>query len=67
MEKYVIYRNHTDGAFYMTSAKNYHACVQNARAIHRIEDATTIDDIREFIRKCCRWYGDIPEDYIIIE
>ena len=61
--KQVIYYNHTDGNWYMTSQQNYNSYIQNAREIHKLED---VDNPYEFIENACKWWGAKEEDFIIV-
>lgn len=64
--KQVIYKNHTDDAFYMTSKQNYDSYIQNARAIKRLDGVKTSNDVFEFIEKACAWWNMKETDFIVI-
>ena len=64
--KQVLYFNKTQGCFYYTTEKNYNAYVQDARAIHKLQDCTTVEDAYQFIENMCKFYNDKPENYKIV-
>ena len=61
--KQVLFKNHTDGKWYITNERNYNSYIQNARQIHCIED---LKDPQEVITRMCEWYGDTEDRYIVI-
>lgn len=50
----------------MTNEQNYTAVIQNARAIHELQGVNTLDDVKQFIDNCCKWYNDTPDHYKVI-
>lgn len=61
--KQIIFKNHTDGKWYMTNERNYKSYIQNAREIHCLEE---LKDPNELIAKMCEWYNDTEDNYIVI-
>ena len=59
MEKLIIYKSMN--TLYVTNEENYRARIQNARAIHRMEDFETPQEIIEYY---CKYFGSKPEDFI---
>ena len=59
--KIVIYK--AEGIYYTTTEENYAAGIKNARAIHMMQD---FDYPEEIIYYCCKYFGNKPEDFIII-
>lgn len=64
--KQIIYFNHTDDCWYMTSKQNYESYIQNPRNIHKLNDIKTIEDVYQMIEKMCNWYNDEPKNYTVI-
>lgn len=60
MPKTVIYKRL--GKFYITNEENYNARIQNANAIHHMQDFTSADEIIEYL---CKYCGGKAEDFII--
>ena len=60
--KTVIYK--ANGVYYTTSETNYKARIKNARAIHKMAD---FDSAEEIINYFCKYFGSKPEDFIIQE
>ena len=59
--KIVIYN--IDGIYYTTTEENYNAGIVNARAIHKMEDFNSAEEIIEYYGK---YFGSKAEDFIII-
>ena len=59
--KTVIYKS--GGIYYTTTEENYNAKVQNARAIHKMQDFETAEEIIDYY---CLFFGSSREDFIII-
>ena len=59
--KTVIYK--VQGIYHTTSEDNYKARIQNARAIHKLPDFESTDEIIEYY---CKYFGSQREDFIII-
>ena len=62
----VIYKNNFEGVYYMTSKANYNAYIQNARQITKLEGVHTLEDVADFIKKACAWWGCKEEDFEVI-
>ena len=60
--KIVIYK--TGGIYYTTTEENYNAGIQNARAIYKMQDFNSAEEI---INYCCKYLGNKTEDFIIME
>ena len=60
--KMVIYKAH--GTYYVTTEENYNARVQNARAIHKMQDFNSANEVIEYF---CTHFGSKAEDFIIIK
>lgn len=60
--KIVIYK--AEGIYYTTTEENYAAGTQNARAIHKMQD---FESAEEIINYYCKHFGSKTEDFIIIE
>ena len=59
--KMVIYK--AGGIYCVTSEENYNAQIQNARAIHKMLD---FDSAEEIIEYYCTYFGSKAEDFIIM-
>ena len=59
--KLVIYK--VEGIYYCTTEENYKARIQDARAIHKLDD---FDSTEEIINYFCTYCGNKAEDFIII-
>lgn len=59
--KTVIYK--VEGIYYTTTEENYAAGIQNARAIHKMQDFNSPQEIIEYY---CKYFGSKTEDFIII-
>lgn len=59
--KTVIYK--AGGIYYATTEENYKARIQNARAIHKLEDFNSAEEIIDYY---CTYFGSKTEDFIII-
>ena len=57
----VIYNNL--GTWCCTTKENYYARIQNTRAIKRLEDFNSPEEI---IAYYCKHFGSMPEDFTII-
>lgn len=60
--KMVIYK--ANGNYYVTAEENYNARIQNARAIHQMQDFNSAKEVIEYF---CAHFGSKPEDFIIIK
>ena len=60
--KMVIYKR--NGVFYTTTEENYNAQIQDARAIHKMQDFNSAKEIIEYY---CTYCGSKAEDFIIIK
>ena len=60
--KMVIYKSL--GTYCVTTEENYNARIQNARAIHRMQD---FNSAAEVIKYYCSHFGSKAEDFTIIE
>jgi hypothetical protein len=60
--KTVIYKS--SGIYYTTTEENYKARIQNARAIHKMQD---FESAEEIINYYCEYFGSKAEDFIIKE
>ena len=60
--KIVIYK--AEGIYYTTTEENYKARIQDARAIHKMQDFTSAEEIIEYY---CKYFGNKTEDFIIEE
>ena len=58
--KIVIYR--VGETYYTTTEENYKARIQDARAIHKMQDFTSAEEI---INYYCKYFGNKTEDFII--
>lgn len=58
---FVIYK--ASGIYYVTTEENYKARIQNARAIHKMQDFNSAEEIIEYY---CKHFGSKAEDFIII-
>ena len=56
----VIYK--ANGIYCVTTKENYNAGIQNARAIHKMQDFNSAEEIIEYY---CKHFGSKPEDFII--
>ena len=59
--KQVIYKS--NGIYCVTTEANYKARIQDARAIHRLKDFESAEEIIEYF---CTYCGSKTEDFIII-
>lgn len=59
--KTVIYQ--AQGIYYATTEENYNARIQDARAIHKMQDFNSAEGIVEYY---CKYFGSKTEDFIII-
>lgn len=59
--KTVIYK--VNGIYYITTEANYNAAIQDARAIHKMQDFNNPEEIIDYY---CTYCGSKPEDFIII-
>lgn len=59
--KQVIYKQ--NGIYCVTTEANYTARIQNARAIHKLTDFESAEEIIEYF---CTYFGSKAEDFIII-
>lgn len=64
--KTIIYKNHTDGNYYMTDSANYSAYIQNARKINKLDGVRTLEDVASFIEKACKWWNCSPSDFEVV-
>ena len=60
--KMVVYK--AGGIYYVTSEENYNARIQNARAIHKMQDFNSAHEVIEYF---CKHFGSKVEDFIIIK
>lgn len=60
--KTVIYKS--EGIYYTTTEENYAAGIQNARAIHKMQDFSSAEEIINYF---CKYFGSKTEDFIIIK
>lgn len=60
--KIVIYK--VDGVYYTTTEENYKARIQNAKAIHKMQEFNSAEEIIEYY---CKYFGSKAEDFIIIK
>ena len=60
--KFVIYKS--GGIYHITTKDNYEAKIQNARAIHKMQDFNSAEEIIEYY---CTYFGNKAEDFIIKE
>ena len=60
MEKLIIYKSMN--TLCVTNEEIYRARIQNARAIHRMED---FESPQEIIAYYCKYFGSNPEDFIV--
>lgn len=58
--KTIIYK--VGGNYYTTTEENYKARIQNAKAIRKMEDFSSGEEI---IKYFCTYCGSKPEDFII--
>ena len=59
--KMVVYKS--DGIYYVTTEENYNAPISNARAIHKMKDFESADEVIEYF---CTHFGSKAEDFTII-
>lgn len=59
--KFVIYK--TLGGYCVTPEENYHATVQDARQIQRLDDFESAEEVIDYYCKYCKCR---PEDFIVI-
>lgn len=59
--KTVIYQ--AEGIYYTTTEENYAAGIQNARAIHKMQDFNSAEEIINYF---CKYFGSKTEDFIIL-
>ena len=59
--KMIIYK--IDGIYYVTTEENYKARIQNARAIYKMQDFNSAEEIIEYY---CKYCGSKTEDFIIL-
>ena len=59
--KTVIYKS--EGIYYTTTEENYKAGIQNARAIHKMQDFNSAEEIVNYY---CTYCGSKTEDFIIM-
>lgn len=60
--KMVIYK--ANGIYCVTTEENYNARIQNARAIHQMQDFNSAKEVIEYF---CNHFGSNTEDFTIIE
>jgi hypothetical protein len=60
--KIVIYK--VGETYYATNEANYNAKIQNARAVHKMDDFNSAQEIQDYF---CEHLGSKPEDFIVIE
>ncbi len=60
--KIVIYK--VNGIWHTTTEENYNARIQNARAIHKMQDFNSAEEIIEYY---CKYFKSQPEDFIVIK
>ena len=60
--KTVIYKG--NGIYYTTSESNYKARIQDARAIHKMADFVSANEIIDYY---CKYFSSKSEDFIIQE
>ena len=60
--KMVIYK--ANGIYCVTTEENYNARIQDARAIHRMQDFNSAEEVIEYF---CAYFGSKTEDFTIIE
>lgn len=58
--KMVIYK--VGETYYVTNEDNYNAVVQNARAIHCMQDFDSAEEVIEYF---CKYFGSKAEDFIV--
>ena len=59
--KTVIYK--LNDTYYVTTESNYNAHIKNARAIQKMQDFNSAEEIIEYF---CKYFGSKTEDFIII-
>lgn len=59
--KMVVYK--VGETFYVTSESNYNAVVQNARAIHCMQDFNSAEEVIEYF---CKHFGSKVEDFTVV-
>ena len=59
--KMVIFTRY--GEFYVTTEENYNARIVDARAIHKMQDFNSAEEIIEYY---CKYFGSKAEDFKII-
>lgn len=59
--KTVIYE--IGGIYYTTTEENYKARIVDAKAIHKMQDFNSVEEIIEYY---CKYFGSKTEDFIII-
>ena len=60
--KIVIFKQ--GGTYYTTTEENYNAKIQNARAIHKMDNFNSAEEIKDYY---CEYFGSKPKDFIVIE
>jgi hypothetical protein len=60
--KIVIYK--VEGIYYTTTEENYKARIQDARAIQRLPDFNSAEEI---INYYCKYFGNKTEDFIVAD
>ena len=59
--KTIIYK--ANGIYCTTTEANYKARIQDARAIQKMQDFNSAEEIIDYF---CKYYGSKPTDFIII-
>ena len=59
--KTVIYK--VAGIYHATTEANYHARIQNARLIHKMQDFNSAQEIVDYY---CAYFNSQPQDFIVI-
>ena len=62
--KQVIFKR--DDGYYMTSVRNYHSYIWDARKVKKLNDVKTLDEVMEFIDKACVWFDAEPSDFAVV-
>ena len=57
----VIYK--ANGVYCVTTEENYNARIANARAIHKMQDFNSAEEIVDYY---CKHFGSKPEDFTIM-
>jgi len=60
-EKLVIAKDF--GGYYVTPESNYNAAIRNERKITRMPEFESAEEIIEYF---CKYFGNSPEDFVII-